>query len=119
LTLQTPIIPPIYRDIRQSDAGLTPAVEEALASAWMRQIPFEMRPRKPRKSGDRSARREWCDAIVSFLRKGPATRATMMHKLQIGESTLDYCLAMLLHADRIKVNRGPYRFNLYSAKDVS
>ena len=119
MTFQTRIIAPIYRDFGQSDAGLTPAVEEALASAWMRQIPYEMRPRKPRKSGDRGARPEWCDAIVSFLRKGPATRAAMMHNLQIGESTLDYCLAMLRLADRIEVNRGPYRFNLYSAKGVS
>ena len=113
------IIPPIYRDIGKSDAGLTPAVEEALASAWMRQIPFEMRRSKPRKSGDRSARPEWCDAILNFLQKGPATRATMKHKLQIGESTLDYCLAMLRLADRIDVNRGPYRFKLYSVKGVS
>jgi hypothetical protein len=43
----------------------------------------------------------------------------MMHNLQIGKSTLDYCLAMLRLADRIDVNRGPYRFNLYSVKDVS
>jgi hypothetical protein len=113
------IIAPIYRDIGKSNEGLSPAVEEALASAWMRQIPFEMRPRKPRKSGDRSSRPEWCDAIVSFLRKGPATRATMMHNLQIGESTLDSCLVMLRHADRIDVNPGPYGFNLYSAKSVS
>jgi hypothetical protein len=119
MTFQTPIIAPIYRDFGQSNEGLSPAVEEALASAWMRQIPFEMRPRKPRKIGDRRARSEWCDAIVSFLRKGPATRATMMHNLQIGKSTLDYCLAMLRLADRIDVNRGPYRFNLYSVKDVS
>jgi hypothetical protein len=119
MTLQTPIIAPIYRDIRQGDAGLTPAVEEALASAWKRQIPFEMRHREPRKSGDRSARPEWCDAILNFLQKGPATRATMMHNLQIGGSTLDYCLTMLRHADRIEVNRGPYRFKLYSAKGVS
>jgi hypothetical protein len=119
MTFQTRIIPPIYRDFGQSNEGLSPAVEEALASAWMRQIPFEMRPRKQRKSGDRSARPEWCDVIVSFLRKGPATRATMMHNLQIGESTLDYCLTMLRHADRIEVNRGPYRFKLYSVKDVS
>jgi hypothetical protein len=119
MTFQTRIIPPIYRDFGQSDAGLTPAVEEALASAWMRQIPFEMRTRAPRKSGDRSARPEWSDAILNFLQKGPATRATMMHNLQIGESTLDYCLTMLRHADRIEANRGPYRFNLYSVRDVS
>ena len=119
MTCQTRIIPPIYRDIGQSDAGLTPAVEEALASAWMRQIPFEMRPRKPRKSGNRSPRPEWCDAILNFLQKGPATRATMRHNLQIGGSTLDYSLAMLRLADRIEVNRGPYRFNLYSVRDVS
>jgi hypothetical protein len=119
MTCQTRVIAPIYRDVGQSDEGLSPAVEEALASAWKRQIPFEMRPRKPRKSGDRRARPEWCDAIVSFLRKGPATRATMMHNLQIGESTLDHCLAMLRHADRIEVNLGPYRFKLYSAKSVS
>ena len=119
MTFQARIIAPIYRDIRQSDAGLTPAVEEALASAWMRQIPFEMRPRKPRKIGDRRALPEWCDAIVSFLRKGPATRATMMHNLQIGESTLDSCLKMLRLGGRIEVNHGPYRFKLYSVKDVS
>jgi hypothetical protein len=119
VTFQTRIIPPIYRDLGQSNEGLTPAVEEALASAWMRQIPFEMKPRQPRKSGDRSARSEWCDAIVSFLRKGPATRATMMHNLQIGESTLDSCLAILRLGDRIEVTRGPYGFNLYSVKDVS
>jgi hypothetical protein len=119
VTCQTRIIPPIYRDIGQSDEGLSPAVEEALASAWMRQIPFEMRPKAPRKSGDRSARPEWCNAIVSFLRKGPATRATMKHNLQIGESTLDSCLAILRLGDRIEVTRGPYGFNLYSAKGVS
>jgi hypothetical protein len=119
MTFQTPIIAPIYRDFGQSDDGLSAAVEEALASAWMRQIPYEMRPKAPRKSGDRSTRREWCDAILNFLQKGPATRATMMHNLQIGKSTLDYCLAMLRLADRIDVNRGPYRFNLYSVKDVS
>ncbi len=119
MTCQTRIIPPIYRDFGQSNEGLTPAVEEALASAWKRQIPFGMRPRASRKSGDRRARPEWCDAILSFLRKGPATRATMMHNLQIGESTLDSCLTMLRHADRIEVNRGPYGFNLYSAKSVS
>jgi hypothetical protein len=119
VTCQTRIIPPIYRDVGQSDDGLSPAVEDALASAWVRQIPFEMRTRAPRKSGDRSARPEWCDAILNFLQKGPATRATMMHNLQIGESTLDYCLTMLRLADRIEVNRGPYRFKLYSAKGVS
>ena len=119
MTFQTRIIPPIYRDLGQSNEGLSPAVEEALASAWKRQIPFEMRPRAPRKSGDIIARPEWCDSILNFLRKGPATRATMMHNLKIGESTLDYYLTILRHADRIEVNRGPYRFNLYSVRDVS
>jgi hypothetical protein len=119
MTFQARIIAPIYRDFGQSNEGLSPAVEEALASAWMRQIPFEMRPRASRKSGDRTPHPAWCDAIVSFLRKGPATRATLLHNLRIGKSTLDYSLTRLRLDDRIEVTRGPHGFNLYSAKGVS
>jgi hypothetical protein len=112
------IIAPIYRDIGQSDAGLTPAVEEAMSIAWMRQIPFDMRPKPPRARGDRSPRAEWADAVFDLLRKAPATRAALLDGLPIGHSTLDYCLRMLRLTDRIVIAHGPNRFNLYSVKDV-
>jgi len=112
------VIAPIYRDIGQSDAGLTPAVEEVMSRAWMRQIPFEMRPKVPRESGDRKPRPEWVDAVFDFLLKAPATRCTLLDGLPIGHSTLDYCLRTLRLAGRIETTRGPYRFNLYSVKDA-
>ena len=56
--------------------------------------------------------------LVVTIGVDPATRATMKHKLQIGESTLDSCLKMLRLGGRIEVNHGPYRFKLYSVRDV-
>ena len=111
------IIAPIYRDIGQSNAGLTPAVEEALSLAWMCQIPFADRPKPERER--RAARPEWVDAVYDFLCKGPATRVAVLDGLLIGSSTLDYCLKMLRQADRVEATMGPNRFNLYSAKDAA
>jgi hypothetical protein len=113
------IIAPIYRDIGQGNAGLSPAVEEALSRAWMRQIPFAMRPKPPRERGDKTPRPEWVDVVFDFLCKGPATRVALLDGLSIGSSTLDYCLRMLRLTDRIEVTMGPNRFNLFSVKDVA
>jgi hypothetical protein len=117
MTFQTRIIAPIYRDIGQSDAGLTPAVEEALSLAWMRQIPSAMRPKPTRER--RATCPEWVGAVFDFLCKGPATRVALLDGLSIGSSTLDYCLRMLRLTDRIEVTMGPNRFNLFSVKDVA
>jgi hypothetical protein len=111
------IIAPIYRDIGQSDAGLTPAVEEALTLVWMSQIPFADRPKL--KIERRAARPEWVDEVFNFLCKGPATRVALQDGLLIGSSTLDYCLRILRLADRIEATMGPNRFNLYSVKDAA
>ena len=108
---------PIYRDIGQSNAGLTPAVEEALALTWMSQIPFAMRPKPTRER--RAARPEWVDAVYDFLCKGPATRVALLDGLLIGSSTLDYCLRILRLDARIEATMGPNRFNLYSVKDAA
>ena len=111
------IIAPIYRDIGQSNAGLTPAVEEALSLAWMSQIPFASRPKPERER--RAARPEWVDAVYDFLCKGPATRVAVLDGLLIGSSTLDYCLRILRLDARIEATMGPNRFNLYSVKDAA